>query len=944
MPYPTLASCFWFRTLALCCFAASALGLTAVSEAEAASPETQIHMLSGKGASDAVWWDFFCTEGRRSGEWTKIRVPSCWEQEGFGTYVYGRSTNKPPQSTETGKYRTTFRAPTEWSGRAVRLVFDGAMTDTEVWVNGKSAGEMHQGGFYQFKYEIQSLLNLDAENVLEVSVRRDSANDSINRAERWGDYWNFSGIFRPVYLEVLPAQFIDRVALNPKASGEIEADVYVSAGARPVLNITAQIEDRQGRAVGAPFSSTLAPNDAHVRLKGKLDHPALWTAETPNLYHLRITLGTEAAPLHVIKQRFGFRTFEMRVGDGLYLNGNKIMLKGVNRHCFWPDTGRTIDPERSVADVRLIQEMNMNAVRMSHYPPDQHFLEACDELGLYVLDELAGWQNAYDTPTGRRLIGELIRRDVNHPSILFWDNGNEGGWNRENDDEFARWDPQQRPVLHPWELFRGITTRHYRKYSDQLELLAGPDLYMPTEFLHGLYDGGIGAGLWDYWQAMRASRFTVGAFFWVFADEGVARTDRHGKIDNSGNSGPDGIVGPYHEKEGSFFTVKEIWSPVQISLGDTLPENFDGALTVQNDYSFTSLSQCRFVGKLSRWGSGKDASKTTVVWNEEMAGPAVPPAGKGELKLKLPADWRQSDLLTLTAKNPAGEELWTWSWLLQTPEKTAAKLSAERPARETPKITREGSIATVAVGEIQLHFDSETGELASVHKGRRELPVSRGPRLLAYQRQGRDFVSVSGAPLLSKFDIRTEGEQVVVEAQYRDGLKSVRWTIGRNGVAQLSYEYAFDGTVDLLGVGFTLPEVSVSKIEWLGKGPYRVWQNRLHGTRYDVWQNSNFTSIPGELYHYPEFAGYFRDWRWARLGSPDGAFTVAALTANTYLGLLKALDGREGLYSLPNVGLAVLDVIPALRNKFHLAEETGPSGQPVQVSGTKRGAVQFTFD
>ncbi len=247
----------------------------------------------------------------------------------------------------------------------------------------------------------------------------------------------------------------------------------------------------------------------------------------------------------------------------MYLNGRKIVLKGVNRHSFRPDTGRTLTREQNYADARLIRQANMNAVRMSHYPPDPAFLDAADELGLYVLNELAGWQGFYDTPTGARLIGQIVRRDVNHPSILFWDNGNEGGWNTDNDGEFARWDPQGRPVLHPWAIHGGINTDHYENYDSTVKLSAGPEIFMPTEFLHGLYDGGIGAGLRDYWDVMGKSPTVAGGFFWAFADEGIARSDRDGRIDNVGNAAPDGMVGPRHEKEGSYFAVRELWSPVQ---------------------------------------------------------------------------------------------------------------------------------------------------------------------------------------------------------------------------------------------------------------------------------------------------------------------------------------------------------------------------------------------
>ena len=289
-----------------------------------------------------------------------------------------------------------------------------------------------------------------------------------------------------------------------------------------------------------------------------------------------------------MSERFGFRTIEVRKGDGVYLNGQKIRLKGVNRHCFWPDSGRTLNRTISYEDARLIKAMNMNAVRMSHYPPDKHFLEACDELGLYVIDELTGWQSAYDTKAGRPLVSLLVKRDVNHPSILFWANGNEGGWNTELDGDYALYDPQKRAVLHPWALFGDIDTAHYREYALHLKLLnEAPDLYMPTEFLHALYDGGAGAGLNDYWKAIKNSPRGAGGFIWVLADEGVVRTDRGGRFDNDGNHAPDGIVGPCRQKEGSFYTVKEIWSPVQVLL-DTLNASFDGVIPVENDYAFTN--------------------------------------------------------------------------------------------------------------------------------------------------------------------------------------------------------------------------------------------------------------------------------------------------------------------------------------------------------------------
>jgi beta-galactosidase/beta-glucuronidase len=298
------------------------------------------------------------------------------------------------------------------------------MTDTEVWINGHSAGPTHQGSFYRFKYDISSLVHFDGPNLLEVTVSKESANDSVNRAEREGDYWNFGGIFRPVYLEALPQTYIDWIAINARADGSFSVNVNLAGELREALQVTGQLMNARGLAVGQPFNSTLQAHQTSVQLVSRLEQPKLWTAETPNLYRVRLTIMKGKIPWHSVTERFGFRTFEVRAGDGLYLNGQRILLKGVNRHSFWPDTGRALSRKISYNDVKLIKEMNMNAVRMSHYPPDVHFLEACDELGLYVLDELAGWHQHYDTQTGQRLIGQIVRRDVNHPSILFWDNVN----------------------------------------------------------------------------------------------------------------------------------------------------------------------------------------------------------------------------------------------------------------------------------------------------------------------------------------------------------------------------------------------------------------------------------------------------------------------------------------------------------------------------------------
>lgn len=841
--------------------------------------ETEIRHLSGTGPENAVPWEFLCTGGRNSGTWTTIPVPSCWEQQGFGTYNYGVNhrpgsdrPNPPPLADEEGHYRHTFRVPAEWRDRAVRIVFDGVMTDAEVKINGRSAGPVHQGSFYRFHYDITALLDFDGDNRLEVVVRKKSANESVNRAERIGDYWIFGGIFRPVWLEARPPEHIEWTGIDARADGTFTADVHFGAPATRAGRVTAVVTDLAGRELGAPLAADFAAGATKVAVTGHFASPALWTAETPNLHRVKFTYES-----HTVTERFGFRTFEVRPNDGLYLNGTKIILKGVNRHCFNADTGRTISRAQSYADARLIKEMNMNAVRMAHYPPDKHFLEACDELGLYVLDELAGWQGSYDTPTGTRLIGQLVRRDVNHPSILFWDNGNEGGWNSEVDGEFAKWDIQRRPVLHPWAKFSDVDTDHYEPWDSHVKKCAGPMIYMPTEFLHGLYDGGIGAGLRDYWDEMRKHPTVAGGFFWAFADEGIARTDQGGRIDNAGNHAPDGIVGPRHEKEGSFYTVKEIWSPVQLALPAVLPADWDGTVAVENHYDFTALSACRF-----RWEWVRaDGNAERILAAAEQPGPAVAPRQSGRLTSPLPSTLRvDADFLRLTAIGPDGGPLWSaTAW-------AAAPAAVLAPAG-TPVV------APAWLGE---------------------------PEVFVLRREDRRYVPAGGV---------------------RD--TAFRWTLLADGALRLDYEFVYDGPADVLGIRFPVTEARLRAKRWLGRGPYRVWQNRLEGGVIGIHATPFNEAIPGESYAYPEFQGCFRDWRWLELTTPEGVLTVENLSNMPFFAVGRPRDGVNGLLALPDFGLSFLEFIPAMRNKFHTTDQLGPQSATPTAKGRHSGAVVFRF-
>ena len=899
--------------------------------------ETQIQYLSGHDKDDAVPWDFSCTAGRHANQWTKINVPSNWELQGFGRFTY--QTGPPAGQAEVqGHYKRTFQVPNRWSAKRVFLTFEGVMTDTQVMVNGQSAGPMHQGGYYRFQYEVTKLLKFGQDNLLEVTVDEESANASVNNAERRGDYWNYAGIYRPVMLEAVPSEFIERTAINAKADGSLGIDVFTN-GVSPEDTIEAQVMDLQGKPIGQPFSQALTPDPQPTHLQTQFLSPRLWTAETPNLYQVEVRLKHGATVLHSLKQKFGFRTIEVRPSDGLYVNGKRVILKGSNRHSFWPDSGRCTSDKISRLDIGLMKDMNMNAVRMSHYPPDQHFLDDCDEMGLYVLDELGGWQHTYDTPTGHRLVGEMVVRDVNHPSILFWDNANEGGWNTALDDDFALWDPQGRHVQHPGGgIFRDIDDPHYPDYARTQQIAAGSTVFLPTEFLHGIYDGGAGAGLADYWAAMRQSKVLGGGFIWAFLDEDVKRVDLDGHLDGHGSNAPDGIVGPYREKEGSYYAIKEVWSPLVLSEGKSnrLPLNFVGTLTVENRYDFLDASQCRFTWQLRKFRRPGATGGSFVVLKQGNARTAsIPPGGTGSLTLGLPRNWREAEALSVRADDPSGHELWTWVWPLSHADDFRAIATAGRgPKTATAETATEIQVHS---GALTVAFNKVTGQLLSVQRGVQPFSLTNGPRLAV------------GTAALTSIEHHAEGTDTVINAAYSGNLKSVRWRVKSNGWVQLDYDYVLEGPQDFFGVGFDYPEANVQAMTWLGKGPYHVWKNRMEGANLGVWTNTYNDTVTGDaLWKYPEFKGYFGDVHWVQFQTTEGPITAVLGQDDLFLQVLtpKYPRNREARYTspaFPSASFSFLQAIPPMGSKFIPAVRSGPEGQLSIAAGAYHGTVSFYF-
>ncbi|MCM5661809.1 glycoside hydrolase family 2 protein [Galbibacter mesophilus] len=901
--------------------------------------------LSGQDAESAVSWDFKVTDGHKKGKWSSIPVPSNWELHGYGNYNYGHDYKNPERklAKEHGMYRHRFQVPKSWEGKVINIVFDGSMTDTEVLINGKSAGDIHQGGFYRFKYDISELLQYGKENLLEVNVAKHSANASVNRAERQADFWIFGGIFRPVFLEILPPTHISRIAIGATHDGVFKSLVELN---KPLSKgqLKVSIVSKEGIEIGVPITKNLTGTDT-LTVSRIFENIKAWNPEMPVLYTAKFQLSDNNQVLYEQKVDFGFRTVELRERDGIYLNDKKLVFKGVNRHSFWPETGRALSEKNHLQDIQLIKEMNMNAVRMSHYPPDERFLELCDSIGLLVIDELTGWHDAYDTVVGPKLIKELILKDENHPSVVLWSHGNEGGWDFSSEKWFNHYDLQNRPVIYPWGLRNGVDNRHYPDYKYGINRLAnGNNIFMPTEFLHGLYDGGHGAGLDDYWKKFSDNPASAGGFLWSFSDEAVLRTDHNNQLDSDGSHGPDGILGPYREKEGSFNTIKEVWSPIGIKPM-VVQANFDGRIILENKYLFTNLNTCNFQWKIIKV---TDELNSELINSGSLNGPDVSPDYNGTLQIDIPDNFPEADVFSLTATDQDGMEIYTWTWPIKQPSEITDRLLSEARKSVNSKeisVEKDNGNFSISTSDMVFQFNAENGILEKVLNSSREIQFNGGPKL----------VGVEDHPARVSYKKDSEGN-LRIEIKRKEVPQEINWTVHKSGLLRLEVSPFFlrEDNIDYLGISFDYPEDGIESVKWMGQGPYRVWKNRRKGAEIGIWQKDYNNTVTGESFEsliYPEFKGYHGNFYWAVFQNSKQSFKIFTETPGLFIRLFTPAEPKYNpggvVPPFPEGDISFLFEIPAIGTKFRTVDKLGPSSQKGQTNyrlGDQISPITLWFD
>jgi beta-galactosidase len=571
------------------------------------------------------------------GEWDEIPVPGNWELNGFGVPIYLNIpypfARNPPfihhDYNPVGSYRTRFVVPSHWADRRVILHFGAVRSAMYVWVNGRQVG-YSQGSKLPAEFDVTPFVT-EGENLLTVEVYRWSDGSYLEDQ----DFWRLSGIDRDVFLVAQPTVHVrdfevvaglDSVYRDGVLNVRLEVENRGERG--PVSHgVLVDLLDADGASVmpGGPIGrdvSLAADRSVGIGFQETIAPVAAWTAETPNLYTLLITLvDPRGETVEVLTARVGFRTVEIRDGQ-LLVNGVPVLIKGVNRHEHDPVTGHVVSVESMRRDIELMKRFNLNAVRTSHYPNDPRWYDLADEYGLYVVDEAnieshgmgydlattlgndPSWKVAHLDRTMR-----MVERDKNHPSVIIWSLGNEAG-NGANFYATYEWiktrDPT-RPVQYERAGLDWNTDIVVPMYPSLQALVAYAERhddrpYIMCEYAHAM--GNSVGNFADYWAIIARYPLLQGGFIWDWVDQGLLTRNAAGRatVGYGGDFGPpgtssdgnfliNGLVSADRQPHPSLWEVKKVYQSIWAEPVDLRR----GRIAVENRYQFRDLANVALV-------------------------------------------------------------------------------------------------------------------------------------------------------------------------------------------------------------------------------------------------------------------------------------------------------------------------------------------------------------
>ncbi|SDU64245.1 glycoside hydrolase family 2 TIM barrel-domain containing protein [Jiangella alkaliphila] len=828
--------------------------------------------------------DGFWEESFDDSSWAHLPVPSHWQLHGYGApaytnvrYPFPVDPPHPPQENPTGEYRHVFTVPAGWDGQRVVLRLDGVDSCFAVWVNGVELG-FSTGSRLPSEFDVSSVVRFGSSNTVAVRVHQWSAASYLEDQDMW---W-LSGIFRDVTLLARPVGAV--------GDHEVHADYDAGAGTGS-LRVVADVPGR----VVVPELGVDVP--VGVEIGGLAVEP--WTAETPRLYDGELVSGGERIAL-----RIGFRRVEI-VDGVLTVNGRRIELRGVNRHEFHPDRGRALTHQDMLDDVLLMKRHHINAVRTSHYPPHPHFLDLCDEYGLYVMDECDlethGFQRGFPElnpvalPEWRDALldrmARMVERDKNHPSVIMWSLGNEAG-EGDNLRAMYAWTKQRDPSR-PVHYERDWTTAYSDVYSRMYlgheetdavgrraeEPLDDPELdtarrakpFILCEYVHAMGTGP--GGISEYQDLFDRYERCQGGFVWEWIDHGLRTRDAAGReyFGYGGDFGEeihdgtfvaDGLLFPDRTPSPGLIEFAKIIEPVRIAGSAA-----DG-ITVANVRDFADTSDLAFAWTLEENGR---------------------PLASGTLDMPvLPA--RSSTTVAVPELPPTVGETWLT---------VRAVLAKDQPWAPAGHVAGWGQLAvraappvvhSVVPGVVRLDppevgpasFDAETGRLTTLGDLIVDGPMidvwraptdndrgGNGPAAQWYRyglnrmRHRTDSIEVDGEALVVRGRVAPSAEAFGLVVEYR-------WTAVADDAVRLELSVTPDGSwpdlpLPRLGVRLAVP-TQFDQVSWYGRGPGEAYPDIRRAAR--VGRYTTTVDRMQTPYTHPQENGHRIDVRTATLTDP----------------------------------------------------------------------------
>lgn len=679
-------------------------------------------------------------------QWTDFPVPGILELNGYGDAIYSNNgypwriqfRPEPPfveeRNNYTGSYRKMVTVPADWKGERIYLHVGSATSNLMVWVNGKFVG-YSEDSKVSAEFDLTKYLTPGKENLIAMQVMRWCDGSYLEDQ----DFWRFTGIAREVYLYARPQAHIADLFITPDLVNNYQdgtLEVKLNAVGAKGETVMFSLKDKEGKEVAAQTAKV--GGNGEVKVNFDIKNPLKWTAETPNLYTLYTTLMDGKQVAEVVPQRVGFRKVEIKNAQVL-VNGQPVLFKGANRHELDPVTGYVVSMDRMLEDIRVMKELNINAVRTCHYPNDPRWYELCDIYGIYMVAEANieshgmgyGDKTLAKEPTYEKAHLERNESNIkiykNHPSIIFWSVGNEAGYGPNFEkayDLVKAYDPS-RPCQYEQAGQNGKTDIFCPMYYDY----GGCDKYsqgdnprplIQCEYAHAM--GNSMGGFKEYWDMVRKYPKYQGGFIWDFVDQGLRVKNKQGKTiyayggdfgrypTSDHNFNCNGIINPDckpnpHANEVRYY-YQNIWA--------TAKDLKAGEVEVYNENFFKSLDDVELQWTLESEGkvlaNGRNALDIPAQQKRvvKLDGYSLPADVKGEVVLNLDFVLKKAEPMLDAGYAVAREQFVVNPYTFPTMESVLAVTSGKY---DTRKVEKEEKVAwvTLSAGNTSVTFNHWNG-------------------------------------------------------------------------------------------------------------------------------------------------------------------------------------------------------------------------------------------